>query len=155
MFRTLSILITIALTACGNDKKPAVDASGNDGTPGDGASVDSTSGSHSDAAVGVTCGATACTGTDECCVGSGGSTCVYQDTCATVTFACDGPEDCGTNEVCCFGNGGPGGGGAGCKLVSQCTNNACHFDSDCPANTPKCCPVGQSPYSACLTQCPP
>jgi hypothetical protein len=150
--RTIAIAFVI-LAACGGEKSKAVDASaGSDGNPAIDAPVDSTGGGR-DAAVGVTCGQTSCTGTDECCVGQGGSTCVAMGTCQTATFTCDGPEDCDVNQVCCFG--GAGQGGTECKPAAQCQSNACHTTMDCGGTTPMCCPIAQSQYSVCLAHCPP
>jgi hypothetical protein len=162
--RLIMVFATIAVVACGgSSNKQDIDApegGGSDGATTDGSGTDSgggidAAGTHADGGIGVTCGATVCTGTQECCIGAGASTCVDQGTCTTATFQCDGPEDCEANQVCCLGAGGAGGGGAECKLATQCQSNACHFDTDCGGNTPSCCPIGNSAYSACLAQCPP
>jgi hypothetical protein len=154
------VMLAALLAACGSDdKEQAIDAPSTPPVdspvtePDAAVVVDAPSGTV-DAAVGTTCGAELCTATQECCVGAGGSTCVDTGTCQTVTFACDGPEDC-PGEVCCFGAGGVGGGGSECRPANQCQNNACHEMTDCEGNTPMCCPLGDTGFKACLAQCPP
>lgn len=162
MTRAYALCFAVALVACG-DSESRVDASmgADDAATGADSSIDSAIDAPvtpTDGAIGTTCGTAFCTPTQECCVGGGGgSTCVDMGTCTTVTFDCDGPEDCGTNEVCCFGNGGGGGaaGGAECKPANQCQNNACHTAGDCTGTANMCCPLAQTGYSICLANCPP
>ncbi|HEU0032966.1 MAG TPA: hypothetical protein VFQ53_20180 [Kofleriaceae bacterium] len=156
MKRALWIAVALAFAGCGDDD------GGNNPPPGDGPggvdsnlladgpAVDAPS-TPVDGSVGVTCGNTTCVGTQECCIGQQGSTCVDQGTCQTVTFACDGPEDC-PGQVCCLGAGE---GGAECRNANQCQNTACHDDTDCGGNTPKCCAIANTQYEVCLAQCPP
>jgi hypothetical protein len=154
-----------ALVACGgsgsnkqSDAPAGSDGAPGDGVPGDGVPGDGVpgDGAGGDAAVGVVCGAVTCAVGQECCVGgNGGSTCVDQGTCQTVTFACDGPEDCEQNQVCCFaaGGGGPGTAGAECKSAQACQTSACHTDGDCADPTPKCCAIAQTQFSICRVAC--
>jgi len=149
------------LVACGggdskqNDAPPA----GSDATPGDGVQNDTPppgdGNNNVDAAVGVACGAVTCAVGQECCIGANGGTCEDQGNCQTVSFACDGPEDCEQNDVCCLaaGGGGPGTAGAECKPAAQCQTNACHTDDDCSGNTPKCCAIAQTQFSLCRANC--
>jgi hypothetical protein len=152
-------MLAALFAACGSDNKDkAIDAADPtaDSPPveTDAPVVDAPPG-NVDASLGTTCGAEFCTDTQECCVGAGGSTCVDIGTCQTVTFTCDGPEDC-PGEVCCFGaGGGAGAGGSECTAANQCQNNACHEMTDCEGNTPMCCPLGETGFKACLAQCPP
>ena len=151
------IVVAVLLAACSSNKS-SVDAPNN----GDGSPIDSPTNGDSamdsttttDAAVGVTCGTMTCTGMQECCVGNGGThTCVDPGNCQGVAFACDGPEDCQSPDVCCLAAVG-GMAGATCKPATMCQTDACHTDPDCPANTPKCCPVGTTGYNICLAKCP-
>src|ERR1044071_1637856 len=143
MTRFLLASCIAALVACGGKGSSTQDdapPAGSDATPGDGVPGSDTpppgdGGGGGDANVGVTCGAVTCAVGQECCVGgNGGSACVDQGTCQTVTFACDGPEDCEQNQVCCFaaGGGGPGTAGAECKAAQACQTNACHTDGTAP-----------------------
>lgn len=170
--RLVILLVAVGLAACGGGKNNNVDAAsgsdapiGGDGSPNDGTPNDGTPPNDgappndgtppSDAPLGTTCGTATCDTTQECCVGAGGSTCVATGTCQTTAFQCDGPEDCASNEVCCFGAGGMGSGGTECKAATMCQNNACHVDTDCAGNTSKCCALQNVQYSICLGQCPP
>ena len=162
MTRLLLASWIAALVACGGNGSKQSDAppAGSDAAPGDGVPGGDTPppgdmGGGGDAAVGVTCGATTCAVGQECCIGANGGTCEDQGNCQTVAFACDGPEDCEQNQVCCFaaGGGGPGTAGAECKPAAQCQTNACHTDGDCGGNTPKCCPIAATQYSLCRPAC--
>jgi hypothetical protein len=161
MTRFLLASCIAALVACGGNgssKQSDAPPVGSDAPPGDGMQSDTPPGdgsSGTDAAVGVVCGATTCAPTQECCVGANGGTCVDMGTCQTVTFACDGPEDCEANQVCCFaaGGGGPGTAGAECKSAQACQTSACHTDGDCADPTPKCCPIAQTQFSICRANC--
>src|SRR5215470_7379921 len=150
------LVIAFLLVACGSNKT-ASDAPGSgDGNPIDSpVSNDAANDGRStvDAAVGVTCGMTTCTGTQECCVENGMRSCVDAGKCMGVGFVCDGPEDCPTTEVCCLAATG-GMPGSTCKPANMCQTSACHEDIDCSGNTPKCCPVGMTGYKICLVHCP-
>jgi hypothetical protein len=77
---------------------------------------------------GVACGAVCCVGA---CAGG---------TCAGEVYRCDGPEDCGANEVCCNdGNGSTCTANCygeerteACNTAADCNSycNDCSFDSD-------------------------
>ena len=169
-YRILAVVLAAgvaAFLACGDDRggsnttKMDAPTTADDGSSGSNeidAAIDA-SGTTTDAGVGAVCGTTSCTTAQECCLtmGSGG-TCVTAGTCSGVGFQCDGPEDCGSTEVCCYGNQGSGSSGTGgseCKTTAQCQINACHVDMDCTGTTTKCCAVGNTQYKVCLAQCPP
>src|SRR5262245_10979167 len=131
----------------GDDSSPMIDSPTSGDAGGDGMST-------VDAAVGVACGMTTCTSTQECCLANGQRTCVAQGDCQGVAFACDGPEDCQTGEVCCASNTG-GTPGSECRDAGDmCRAIACHADPDCPMATPKCCQLGMAELHVCLAQCP-
>jgi hypothetical protein len=168
-YRILVVLFAAgfaAFLACGDDgggNTTKMDASTTPGDSSSGSDIDAplidAPGTTTDAGVGAVCGTTTCTSTQECCLmmGSGGM-CVTAGTCSGVGFECDGPEDCGSTEVCCYGNQGSGSAGTGgseCQLTAQCQINACHVDTDCMGATSKCCSVASSQYKVCLAQCPP
>lgn len=155
-YRVFVCLVLFTYVACGNDgNKGRMDApSGSDS----GGTIDAP-GMTADAAIGALCGGQPCQAAQECCLGSGGSnTCVALNTCGTIGFQCDGPEDCGGTQVCCYGAmmGSGSSGGSTCKNASQCPTNACHVDTDCTQQgATKCCSLPSTPYSVCLAQCPP
>ncbi len=161
-YRMCVVLAVLGFIACGDDgggggtqNDANNNSDGNNGTI-DAAMTDSPP-MTGDGGVGAACGTTTCSSTEECCVEGGGATCVAATTCGGVAFVCDGPEDCGANEVCCYGNEGNGSAGTGgseCRQTNQCQINACHVDTDCSGQTAKCCPVTNTPYSVCLAQCP-
>ena len=145
--------------ACGggDDGGSAIDGPRADGPPlgGDGPPmIDSPPGMGPDGAVGVMCGATPCTTTQECCITTGGAMCVDTGTCTGVTFECDGPEDCpDAGQVCCLGGGGPGGGGGSeCRNANQCQTPACHNVADCDGEM--CCDLPAGDIDVCAPQCP-
>lgn len=157
-YRISAFLLCAIFIACGNDSKGHNDAPpSSDGTNGgDGQSV--TDGRPGDATVGAVCGTTTCDPGQECCTGGGSaSMCVPLNTCTTVSFVCDGPEDCGGTQVCCYGNTGSGSAGTAgseCKNAAQCNTTACHVDADCTMQgATKCCPIAQTQYNICLPQC--
>jgi hypothetical protein len=152
----------LALGACGGHGSKSVDAP----PPGDGRAADSSSSTDSSVAgdamrdapngatVGTTCGSATCNTTQVCCVGAGGqSSCVAPGSCQGVSFACDGPEDCSNNDVCCYSASGSGGGGATCEAANACQTTACHTDADCGGQTPSCCPLAQTGYMLCEAHC--
>ncbi len=133
--------------APGADSNPTIDSP----TSGD---AGNDAKSTIDAGVGVACGMTTCTGTQECCLANGQRTCVDQGKCQGIAFTCDGPEDCAMNEVCCVSNTG-GMPGSSCKAATMCRTEACHADPDCPMAEPKCCQLGMNAeFKICLAQCP-
>ncbi len=163
-FRISSIVVVLALAACGGKSSKSVDAPNGtgddamtdgpasamgDAPPGDGArsTGDARSG------VGITCGAATCTDTTQvCCLGTGGQeTCVAAGTCTGVAFACDASEDCPTNDVCCYSAGGTGA-GTSCKPANQCQTAACHTNDDCTGTASHCCPIGTTGFSVCSAQ---
>lgn len=147
---SIVFLSAVTLAACGDnldgstgdDDDVAVDApAGADGPGGD---VDAPAG-------GVTCGATVCGATQECCT-SGAPACVDLGTCNGVAFACDGIEDCATaGDVCCVA-GGPG--GAACEPGAGCQTPTCVTAADCPNANQECCPAGEGFTSVCAVNCP-
>jgi hypothetical protein len=116
---------------------------------GDGATTD-TPGSQSDAAVGTLCGQMTCTTAQECCVQGQGRTCVAAGSCQGVNFDCDGPEDCDSGEVCCYGGGGNG--GTSCTTAASCPAPTCSTATDCPTQGQMCCTIGQ--LQVCAMTCP-
>jgi hypothetical protein len=74
---------------------------------------------------------------------------------------CDGPEDCGSGEVCC-GSASQQGGGVKCAASCSSPNGQsfelCHKDDDCKEGTCQVCNVGQLGISitfrVCGTECP-
>src|ERR1051326_469492 len=138
------ILVLFLVVACGSKHS----TSGDDAPSGTDSNsmIDSPTGdaggdgmSNVDGAVGVVCGMTTCTSTQDCCLANGQRTCVAQGQCQGVSFACDGPEDCPTGDVGCASNTG-GMPGTSCKTAGDmCRPVACHNDPDCPMATPHCC----------------
>jgi hypothetical protein len=157
--RAKYILVLTFLIACGSKHS----TSGDDAPSGtDSSSTDSpTSGdaggdamSNVDGAVGVACGTTTCSATQECCLTNGQRTCVDQGNCQGAAFECDGPEDCQMGEICCASNTG-GTPGTTCQdATDMCRAIACHNDPDCPMTDPKCCQLGMTGLNVCLPQCP-
>jgi hypothetical protein len=97
-----------------------------------------------DGGTGVACGTDTCLAPDICCVtfagGAAMMTCSAAADCMGVAAGCDGPEDCGSGEVCC-GMRGAGGGGAStsCVPTADCGfGRLCHADTDC-AGMDMCC----------------
>jgi len=81
-----------------------------------------------------------------CCTGLSGTTC-ESPMCSGfgLAFGCDGPEDCGQTEVCCFA----GISGVACAQPSACMGSGglldpqvvCVRDGDCPQGM-GCCTAG-------------
>jgi hypothetical protein len=141
---------------CGNNKK-TIDAPPSGGSD---AGIDSPRGSGTpDAAIdargggsGLTCGSATCPAGDTCCVGSGSSSCIGSGTtCTGLTFACDGPGDCGSGQDCCYT---PQTMGTTCETGNTCAIKACNGSADCGAPQSLCCPLGSSGFSACFAHCP-
>ena len=101
----------------------------------------------------VPCAAGPCTTpTDVCCgqltdAGSVSVMCEAAAMCpmnAPLNVACDGPEDCNGNMVCC-GRGGFGGGlRSSCTTAGNCTGGMagrplCHNHTQCPTAGDSCC----------------
>lgn len=119
----------------------------------------------------VSCGDTACTTPDICCVSflggaNGGLECKPESECGggfSAPGTCDGKEDCGADEACCAKFALTGGSGAFCE--AGCTGDAkalCHADSDCGSGETciPCAPptmgIVDLVYHLCsaTTQCP-
>ena len=161
VYRIAVFLALLGFISCGDDKgagKMDARITADTSTTDNGGTVDTPT-ATTDAGVGASCGTTVCTAAQECCLGGGGqSSCVTAGTCQGVTFGCDGPEDCETNQVCCYGqqgSGSAGHGGSECKATNQCQINACHVDADCTMQgATTCCTIASTPYKVCLAQCP-
>jgi hypothetical protein len=110
----------------------------------------------------VTCGTATCdiaTG-EHCCAAAGCS----KQACAqgTLTFECDGPEDCGA-QACCLNLADPDVEPGRCSTLKtkadQCANgpNLCHADGDCPSGSPRCCfgkiPGVPADIGTCMPNC--
>jgi hypothetical protein len=101
----------------------------------------------------IPCGTANCDATtQECCLTTGGGSCVAKGgACTGLTATCAGPQDCDTTDpVCCFtfGGGAPRDGGtargAVCTTDQGCTAQSqrlCRYDADC-AGGEKCCGGG-------------
>ncbi|HEX7663242.1 MAG TPA: hypothetical protein VF407_01960 [Polyangiaceae bacterium] len=89
---------------------------------------------------GVACGSSHCD--DACCVTDGGASCVASAASCNAggSLVCDGPEDCGSVDICCEGASGATSG-----RVTYCSSATasgtcpsagdvvvCHVDGDCP-----------------------
>lgn len=149
----------------GSDGGGDTDGGGGD-TDGGGGAMD---GGGSTA--GVPCGDMTCLRDQTCCVtlegGAAMSMCIASDMrCAGITLACDGPEDCGMDEVCCAGAGAVGGAtGARCTSARMCSASPgslllCHTAADCPMPEGRdlmCCPFTRGPFSgsSCEPVCEP
>ena len=141
----------LALAACGDSSTshPA-DANGN-------ASIDAPAGSGIDAAsvspdgsVGVVCGGTGCSSTQECCVTNAGQSCVDTGTCAGTVLSCDSNNDCTTpGQVCCYDLGGSS---SQCTAMNACDTPTCQTSADCPHANQMCCPVNGT--NICAETCP-
>lgn len=153
-----AILVAILLVACGgNPSAPAppdapVDAAG---------TVRPDGGPTPDAPQfeGVACDvpANACVAPDGvCCTGAGNDRCLApQGLCGGERMQCDGPEDCGSGNVCCYIQGH----GALCTPAGMCAAGddvMCHRlgPPSCPGAL-HCCdlrggPLG-NPYGVCLS----
>ncbi len=107
---------------------------------------------------GVTCGTETCVDPQICCVAVAGGTtsraCALPADCMGVAAACDGPEDCGSGEVCC-GMRSAGGGGSGstaCVDEAMCGfGRLCHVTADCAGGDMCCSFMGGS---VCSPFCP-
>jgi len=163
---TLCIASTL-LFACGDD-----DGGGGDtGDTGDSSGTDAAVGGsdsggggsdgstdNADAAgggdfMGIPCAGDTCqAGTEVCCAGEGGLTC--EATCDTVSFACDGPEDCTGDNICC----GSGADGTICATAADCGAGdgdvICHTADDCPEAGQECCMPPQADVGTCRNHCP-
>jgi hypothetical protein len=145
-----SLVLALALVACGDDSNAKRDApAGGDGPRIDAPRDGSTTNADASVAPGPACGAVTCMlGMEDCCIGTM-NVCKPSGTCPTQGFACDGPEDC-PGAVCCYPNGANG---SRCQ-TNNCQAVACHTDGDCPSGTPKCCFKSFSPgYNVCQTAC--
>ena len=142
---------------CGSSKKTIDAPPGGGGTD---AAIDSPGGSGTpDAAIdargagsGLTCGSATCNTGDVCCAGSGGQMCIGSgSSCQGLTFACDGPGDCGSGQDCCYSAQAMG---TTCETAGTCSIKACNGSADCMAPMGMCCAIGSSGFSACFAHCP-
>jgi len=161
---TLCIASTL-LFACGDDDGGGTGDSGDsadndaavgDGSDGGGGDSDGSS-DNADAGgdfTGIPCADDTCeSGTEVCCAGEGGLTC--ETTCDTISFGCDGPEDCEGDDVCC----GSGQDGTQCAAAGECGNQqdgdvVCHVADDCPEAGQDCCKPPEAPVGVCRNHCP-
>lgn len=91
-----------------------------------------------------------------CC----GVTATCDPSCATGTFACDGPEDCGPGTVCCLEFFGSTLQASSSQCLSTCQTgairyDACHVAEDCEVGESCCDSLGGptnlgGPYGVCL-----
>jgi hypothetical protein len=139
-------LLAAASTSCGYDRSAAgsIDAGG----VGDGSTSDADPSApdavpvEPDAAVGIGCGGALCTGTQICCsaivLGMVTQSCTEPAECQGQASSCDGPEDCGDNQICCESSGS----GAACQDQGLfCQFELCHTASDCSDPGQICCAV--------------
>lgn len=104
----------------------------------------------------VTCPQSAdcrCGGVDICCVDVDaefailGARCDELVTCEGLAFECDGPEDCGDDEICCAVM--TSGGGSTCTTTTECHGVdelvMCRSDTDCQG-IEHCMPAGDGSY---------
>ena len=157
------------MLACGGDDDgsgdgdgdvSAIDGGGGGGDDGGGGGdIDGSGGDTADAAggdfEGIPCADDTCTAGDEvCCAGEGGLTCEAE--CTTISFACDGPEDCpGADDICC----GTGEEGTQCLAPGDCGGQAdgeviCHAAGDCPEAGDECCMRPEANVGICRAHCP-
>lgn len=164
MRRTLAVLL--ALAACGgsDDGGPdaRTDAARFDG-PVDAPAIDAPYDASTANGVGCAPDVICTVPSQACCMTPGADTCIAAGgMCEGAPLACDGPEDCGAGQDCCWFEGQ----GARCTSANQCgftgaqSEPMCHVDADCSEPFPNCCPpVGSSLtyfYSVCRgIPCPP
>lgn len=159
--RAVVVLFALVAACDGTDEQlpatidaPAVDAPGPiDGAP-DGLLAET-----------VVCGteANVCiVPAQSCCdVAGNGDTCINTGgACSGIPMACDGPEDCGATEECCFFDGSR----SMCVRTDVCgttgsiSNEMCHVMADCDSGE-FCCGTAPGPqldlYAICTTgPCP-
>lgn len=95
----------------------------------------------------------ACGGSEVCCVATTaeyeitGASCTPLELCRDFAFTCDGPEDCGADEVCCSQLAS--GGGSDCRAAIDCFGSAhrvmCRSDEDC-GGFETCTPAERGSY---------
>ena len=98
-----------------------------------------------------------CSGSDICCVTGDSrgqiddSYCAPLTQCQDLALTCDGPEDCGSDEVCCLG-----GLDSTCMPESDCfglsTAPACRGADDCDG-IDECTPSDIGPFSGTIAAC--
>jgi len=161
---TTLCLASTLLFACGGDDDGSGDTgdtSGSDAAVGDGDGGGGSSDGATDNAdaaggdfTGIPCADDTCqSGTEVCCAGGGGLTC--EATCDTISFACDGPEDCTGDDVCC----GSGQDGTQCAAAGDCGGAqdgdvVCHVADDCPEAGQDCCKPAEAQVGVCRNHCP-
>jgi len=132
---SLAALVVFGFSACVNERR--ID----DVDEGSGASCDDINWRMPNR------GEVACPGAPDCSCGGAESCCVLLDQdlqpenvrcdalteCRGLAFVCDGPEDCGADEVCCAVE--TTGGGSSCSTPTDCRGLdewiMCHGDEDC------------------------
>lgn len=161
-----AVLFAVLAACDGEDERilastdaPAVDASDGIDGPGPDAPTDGAGGA------GVVCGVETVTcpvPAQACCdIAGSGDTCIASGgTCRGIPMQCDGPEDCGAAEECCFFDGSRAiclGEGT-CGTTGSSSNEMCHVEADCDTGE-SCCGTAPGPqidlYSICTTgPCP-
>jgi hypothetical protein len=125
-------------------------AGGTDGGSGAGGSGGTGGGAGTSANAGVKCGTGSCDPAGSCCVTNGNSACETQ--CNGTVVSCDGPEDCGSGEVCC-GSSGSNGSYTGFACKNGCSGVGdvivCHASQDCPTGTNCTVSAILTDYSVC------
>jgi hypothetical protein len=165
MRQLVGVTLALALAACGKDSTGNTDASNGSNTGSDDGGQTTIDAAPPDGSTaGVTCGtgsaATTCSAGMECCTtftnNMASNDCVAAGTqCQGFSKACDGPEDCMTNERCCASFGGGGGGGITCQGTGgQCGRELCHTPADCSTAGSMCCTSQFLGYSYCAATCP-
>lgn len=165
---TLFLAAVLLAQGCGDDDgdgdgdSSAIDGGGGDGEDGGGGGGGDGGDDNADAGggdfEGIPCGDDTCDeAAEECCVGEGGPSCVSKDTCETVTFGCDGPEDCPAADDLCCGNGADG---TSCQPAEDCGGGGespvvCHADEECPEQGDECCIPPQLESGVCRPNCGP
>lgn len=110
-------------------------------------------------------GSVVCPGEDSCSCGGGAACCIDTNgkgkivasgcadfsQCQDLALGCDGPEDCGQGQVCCFA-----GFDATCVAADECfgigTGVACRSNTDCEV-LETCEPVLEGPLANTLAVC--
>jgi hypothetical protein len=134
----LGTVFLVAVTGCesGNDDG----GSGSDILETGGADVPASGGAS------IACGDTTCTGGKICCVGTPSTCIAASDSCLMgygSTISCDGPEDCGSGELC-MDKPGSFPLSVGCVAGTDPYSAYCHDQADCAGSAypVKCCGTG-------------
>jgi hypothetical protein len=116
----------------------------------DGVCTGSDSGSGVGPGAPVVCVGVTCASGDGCCydpVLGQGNHCAAPGSCNGNLAACTSAANCGSGERCCNSTMSPMCGPATCPDV------VCTTGSDCPADKPVCCPLGDIPWRYCSVAC--